>query len=102
MNINTLIYEYTKLMTAAEACQSRREAVTLIRKATKLNDTIALMKESEGLRVTGSSDYCKDQRKTTDPISVASANRSSLTDFLQHKHVRLDRENDPNTASDYV
>ena len=49
MNINTLIYEYTKLMTAAEACQSRREAVTLIRKATKLNDTIALMKESEEL-----------------------------------------------------
>ena len=49
MNINTLIYEYTKLMAAAEACQSRREAVTLIRKATKLNDTIALMRESEQL-----------------------------------------------------
>ena len=36
MNINALIYEYTKLMAAAEACQSRREAVTLIRKATRL------------------------------------------------------------------
>ena len=49
MNINTLIHEYTKLMTAAEACESRREAVTLIRKATKLNDTIALLRESEQL-----------------------------------------------------
>ena len=49
MNINTLTYEYTKLMTAAEQCQSRREAVNLIRKATRLNDTIALMKESEEL-----------------------------------------------------
>ena len=49
MNINTLVYEHTKLITAAEACESRREALTLIRKATKLNDTIALMKESEQL-----------------------------------------------------
>ena len=49
MNINTLTYEYTKLLADAEQCQSRREAVTLIRKATKLNDTIALMKESEQL-----------------------------------------------------
>jgi hypothetical protein len=49
MNINTLTYEYTKLMADAEKCQSRREAVNLIRKATKLNDTIALMKESEEL-----------------------------------------------------
>ena len=49
MNINTLTYEYTKLMAAAEKCESRREALTLIRKATKLNYTIALMKESEQL-----------------------------------------------------
>ena len=49
MNINILIHEYTKLMTDAEACQSRREGVSLIRKATKLNDTIALIKESEQL-----------------------------------------------------
>ena len=49
MNINTLTFEYAKLMAAAEQCQSRREALTLIRKATKLNDTIALMKESEEL-----------------------------------------------------
>ena len=49
MNINTLTYEYTKLMTAAEQCETRKEAVNLIRKATKLNDTIALLKEAEQL-----------------------------------------------------
>jgi hypothetical protein len=49
MNLNTLTYEYTKLLTDAEQCQSRREAVALIRKATKLNDTINLLKESEKL-----------------------------------------------------
>ena len=49
MNINTLTYEYTKLMAAAEKCETRKEAVNLIRKATKLNDTIALLKEAEAL-----------------------------------------------------
>ena len=49
MNLNTLVHEYTQLMADAEKAQSRREAVTLIRKATKLNDTINLIKESEEL-----------------------------------------------------
>jgi hypothetical protein len=49
MNINTLTYEYTRLLTEAQQCESRREAVRLIRKATKLNDTINLLKESEAL-----------------------------------------------------
>jgi hypothetical protein len=49
MNLNTLVHEYTNLLAAAQKCESRREAVALIRKATKLNDTITLLKESEKL-----------------------------------------------------
>jgi hypothetical protein len=49
MNLNTLTYEYINLLAAAQKCESRREAVALIRKATKLNDTINLLKESESL-----------------------------------------------------
>jgi hypothetical protein len=51
MTLNELIYQQAKLYREAEAALSRKEAVNLIRKATKLQDTINLLKESEALLV---------------------------------------------------
>ena len=44
MNLNDLNYQYIKLMTEAEGCSNRKDAVNLLNKATKLKDTIALVK----------------------------------------------------------
>ena len=49
MNLNDLNYQYIKLMTEAEGCSNRKDARNLLNKATKLKDTIALLKESEAL-----------------------------------------------------
>ena len=49
MKLNDLNYQYAQLMAEAGQCTSRQEALTLINRATRLRDTINLMKESEAL-----------------------------------------------------
>ena len=49
MELNNLIYEQTKLYREAEQCESRKDALNLIRKATRLQDTIDFLRENEKL-----------------------------------------------------
>ena len=49
MELNNLIYQQTQLYREAEQCESRKDAVNLIRKATRLQDTIDFLRENEKL-----------------------------------------------------
>jgi hypothetical protein len=51
MTLNDLIFQQSKLYKDAEQCCSRKDAVNLIRKASRLQDTIDFLKESEALLV---------------------------------------------------
>ena len=49
MELNNLIYQQTQLYREAEQCESRKDALNLIRKATRLQDTIDFLRENEKL-----------------------------------------------------
>ena len=49
MELNNLIYQQTLLYREAELCESRKDALNLFRKASRLQDTIDFLRENEKL-----------------------------------------------------
>lgn len=55
MELNDLIYQQTKLYREAQECSNRKDALNLIHKASRLQDTINMIKEHESLYRYGAS-----------------------------------------------